>query len=39
MNGVAPSNFMENFEQSFNPDNDMFEMVRRISEQEAERNR
>jgi len=39
MNGVSPGNFMNNFEQSFNPSDDIFEIVRRISEQEAERNR
>jgi hypothetical protein len=30
---------MHNFESSFNPNDDIFEMVRRISEQEAEKNR
>ena len=38
-NGASPSDFMQNFESSFNPGEDIFEMVRRISEQEAERNR
>jgi len=39
MNGVSPSDFMNNYDSSFNPGDDIFEMVRRISEQEAERNR
>ena len=29
----------QSFKKRFNPDDDIFEMVRRISEQEAERNR
>ena len=37
MNGAAPNDFMSNFNQSFNPNDDIFEMVRRLSEQEAER--
>lgn len=39
LNGASPSDFMHNFESSFNPSDDIFEMVRRISEQEAEKNR
>jgi hypothetical protein len=39
VNGVSPSDFMQNYDSSFNPGDDIFEMVRRISEQEAERNR
>jgi len=39
MNGAAPNDFMSNFEQSFNPNDDIFEMVRRLSEQDAERKR
>ena len=39
LNGASPSDFMSNFESSFNPGDDIFEMVRRISEQEAEKNR
>ena len=39
MNGASPSEFMQNFEANFNPSDDVFEMVRRLSEQEAERNR
>ena len=39
MNGVAPGEFMGNFNSSFAPGDDVFEMVRRMSEQEAERNR
>ena len=37
--GVSQDEFMNNFSDSFNPSDDIFEMVRRISEQEAERNR
>lgn len=37
--GVSPSNFMDNFNSSFNPDNELLEIVRRISLQEAEENR
>ena len=39
MNGASPGDFMNNYQQSFNPNDDIFEMVRRISEQEAERKR
>ena len=39
MNGASPSEFMQNYEANFNPSEDIFEMVRRLSEQEAERNR
>ena len=38
-NGASPSDFVNNFQSSFNPGDDIFEMVRRISEQEAEKNR
>lgn len=37
--GVSQDEFMNNFSDSFNPSDDIFEMVRRISEQEAERAR
>jgi len=39
MNGSSPSEFMQNYEGNFNQSEDIFEMVRRLSEQEAERNR
>ena len=39
MNGVSPGDFMGNFNASFAPGDDVFEMVRRLSEQEAERYR
>ena len=39
MNGASPSEFMSNYDSNFNPGDDVFEMVRRISEQEAERTR
>jgi len=39
MNGADPRAFMSNFDQNFNPGDEIFEMVRRLSEQEAERNR
>ena len=39
MNGASPSEFMQNYDSNFNPNDDVFEMIRRISEQEAERNR
>ena len=37
MNGASPSEFMQNYDSNFNPGDDIFEMVRRLSEQEAER--
>jgi|TARA_B110000305_G_C18841533_1_gene360365 hypothetical protein len=39
MNGASPSDFMHNYQSTFNPGEDIFEIVRRMSEQEAERNR
>jgi hypothetical protein len=39
MNGVSPNDFMANYDSNFNPSDDIFEIVRRISEQEAEKNR
>ena len=39
MNGAGPRDFMSNYNSNFNPSDDIFEMVRRLSEQEAERNR
>lgn len=34
--GVSPEGFMSNFNEQFNPEERIFEMVRRISEQEAQ---
>ena len=39
MSGASPSEFMQNYEGNFNQSEDIFEMVRRLSEQEADRNR
>lgn len=39
MNGVSPNDFMANYDSNFNPSDDIFEIVRRISEQEAEKSR
>ena len=39
LSGVSPSNFMNNFNSQFNPDDDILEIVRRISLEDAERNR
>ena len=34
MNGVSPSDFMTNYDSNFNPSDDIFEIVRIISEEE-----
>ena len=39
MNGVSPNDFMANYDSNFSPSDDIFEIVRGISEQEAEKNR
>jgi len=37
--GFSPSDFMNNYDASFNPNDEVIEIVRRISEREAEMNR